>query len=193
LACDSTGTTCATVASGLIGGCPDVLTDGTRAPEESRLVTADRMTVPAVEQTCSRLYAGLRVCCSWPPVAPASKTCHPTPKTRPVPTATGVPDQSGSVVHVARTEQRSTLHGPKSHRAVRIVPLYDPNDDGTSNDTDDDGDDTSKSLNFDDNTAVSVIACVQDRVAYLITVRCAPVTWTAPSSPSFLTTQRLRC
>ncbi len=193
VACEATGSARATVASGIIGGFAGALTDDAQAPDKGRLAAADQMTVPAVLQARSSPHAGPCVCRSRPLAAPTWTTDHAIQESRPVLAATGVPVSSDSLVRVARTEHRSTLHAPKRHRAVcKIVPLYDPNDDGTSNDTDDD-DDTSKTPNFDDNTDVSIIACVPDKVSYLITLRCAPVTWIAPSSSSFLTTQRLRC
>jgi len=191
--CETMGEGRSDVASAIIGGCPEAVTDDAPVPDNSRPVTDDRMTVPAAAQTSSRPDAGPCVCCSGPLVAPACTTGLPVPESLPVPAATTVPDVSDPPVHVAPPERRAALHSPRRHRAApKIVPWGDPDDDGTSDDTDDD-DDTSKSLNSEDNTDVSIIAYVQEKVSYLITLRCERVAWTAPSSSPFLAPQRLRC
>jgi hypothetical protein len=74
------------------------------------------------------------------------------------------------------------------------VLLYDPNDDTTSGDPDEDDDnETSKFLDSDDNTDGTTIPCLQETVLYLIACQCASVTWTAPPSSHFPMPQQLRC
>jgi len=69
----------------------------------------------------------------------------------------------------------------------------DPTDDGTCPDPTDD-DQTSKDVTVSEETIVPVIAVLRELVPYLTAAECASPTWTeVPSSPSFLTLQRLRC
>jgi hypothetical protein len=193
--CETMGQGRSAVAIGVTGGCPGALSDDAQVPEKGRLVTADRLTVPAAAQTCSRPDTGPDVCRSRPLVAPASRTRHPVPKSRSVQAATAVPDVSDSLVRVVWPERRSTLGSRKRPTACSaIAGAGDPNDDETSGDPDEDDDnETSKFLNGGDDTDVPIIACFQEKVPYLSAPQCALVTWTEPPSSPFLTSQRLRC
>ncbi len=107
----------------------------------------------------------------------------------------GVPDQvrDDRLGDGVRSDDRSTLPSHSHHRTVpKVVPLGDPSDDGTSDDTDDD-DQTSKSFNDDDDSEVSIISILREKVPHLIIPDCAPLTGTSPPCSPFPAPKRLRC
>jgi hypothetical protein len=109
--------------------------------------------------------------------------------------ATALRVQPGFPVRVGHLRKGSARRSHEHLPAVpRIVHLYDPNDDTTSGDPDEDDDnETSDFLNGSDDTDVPIMAWCQEMAPCAIPLECAPVTWTAPPSSHFLTLQRLRC
>ncbi len=103
--------------------------------------------------------------------------------------------QSGSPVHATRFRSSSIHRSHKHPFAIpRIVLSYDPNDDTTSGEPDEDDDDeTSKFLDGSDDTDAPIIARLEEMAPCPIPHECAAVPWTAPPSSPLLTLQRLLC
>jgi hypothetical protein len=116
-----------------------------------------------------------------------------SPPDNAVQTATTNRLQSGSPDSVARLVKTWHL---RSHRRSHVFPRFssgdDPNDNETSDDPNDD-DDAWDDLNGYDDTDVPIITWLWESLPHLNAPECAPLAWTAPTSPPFLTLQRLRC
>jgi hypothetical protein len=105
-----------------------------------------------------------------------------------------VPGGPTSPVPLGRWRSGSTHRPHRRPQAVpKKVPLYDPNDDTTSNDPDEDDDEPSRFLDDPDDPDVANIARLEERAPCPIPRECAPVVWTGPPSSSLPTLQRLRC
>jgi hypothetical protein len=108
-----------------------------------------------------------------------------------------IPGGSGPPVPIARLRGGSTHRWHKRPVAVpKIVPLYDPNDDTTSGDPDEDDDDETSNFlidSDDDETDAPIISWLEEGAPFPIPYERALVTRTGPPTSSLLTLQRLRC
>ncbi len=109
--------------------------------------------------------------------------------------ATAVRADSGVPDHGARLRSGSSHRShPRLPAVPKIIHAFDPNDDTTSGEPDEDDDDeTSKFLNGFNDTDAPITGWLEEMAPCAIPCECAPVTRIAPPASPFLTLQRLLC